>query len=154
MVVVRTTFAELRQMKGFDDLVREYGDELASGEFGETAPDLDSYQALEDAGDLLVLAVVERGHLVGGAFLMVTESNHYANPIVTVESLYLRRKWRKGRAGLKLLNAIKKTSYEIGADGAGFSVIPGTRFERLCLLLGFKLLRNVYWCPNASVRQQ
>lgn len=148
MVVVRTTFAEFRQMKGFDDVVREYSEELAVREFGKVAPAFESYGALEDAGKLLVLAAVERGFLVGGAFLLITEAYHYANPIVTVDSLYLRKKWRRGRTGLKLLNAVKKTAYEIGADGVGFSVPPGTRFEKLCRLLGFKHLSSIYWCPN------
>lgn len=144
--VKRITFEELFHTEGFKELVDEYTEETANKAIGTPAAQFDRYRLLEEHGILYCVAVLEANKVVGVAVLLTALSQHYAFPIVAVESFYLRKAWRKGRTGLKLLKEVKKTTYELGAPGCSFMAPPDSALDHLCSLLGMTHTHNAYWC--------
>lgn len=144
--IKHTTFEELFHMEGFKELVEEYSAETANKAIGSPMVQFDRYRQLEYTGSLYCVVALDKAKVVGVAGLLVAQSQHYAFPIVAVESFYLRKAWRKGRAGLRLLKEIKETTWKLGAPGCSFMAPPDSSLDHLCSLLGMTHTHNAYWC--------
>ncbi len=144
--ILLVRYGTLVSMTGWPALVREYIDETADAELPNPGPQDDRYLELEDRGELRTIAVVAGEELVGYAQLLVLPSQHHPFPVVSTDSLYLRKPWRKGRLGLDLLGAMRATAKREGAPGLTFMAPPGSRLDRICKALKMPLLRHCYWC--------
>ena len=140
------TFSELYATKGFQEWVDEYIEETAHPDIGAAQAQIDRYEELEAKGQLRCIAITDDGLLVGGAVLLVTQSQHYPFPLVAVESFYLRKDWRRGSTGLHLLGGVKAVAAHEGAPGFTFMAPPGGPLDRLCHLRGMRHTHNTYWC--------
>jgi hypothetical protein len=147
MIEIRhTTFEELFHAEGFRELVDEYSSETANKAIGDPQVQFDRYRKLEYTGSLYCIAAFDEKKVVGAVGLLVAESQHYPFPIVAVESFYLRKAWRKGRTGLRLLKEIKQTAWTLGAPGCSFMAPPETPLDKLCQCLDMTHTHNAYWC--------
>ncbi len=83
------------------------------------------WKAYEDFGDnLKTAAVIAEGKIVGIAAVLTQRSRHYDMSVVTIEALYLRRAYRKGTAGLRLLWAASDIARDSGAKGLALCAPP------------------------------
>ena len=112
---------EVMSYPGFDELIEEYSQAFDNSQTGPVKVD---WKAYEDFGD---------------------NSRHYDMPVVTIEALYLRRAYRKGTAGLRLLWAASDIARDSGAKGLALCAPPNSELERLCIAKGYADLRHVYW---------
>lgn len=139
------TFHELALTNGFGAFVCEYRDETANPAIGEAGPQMEKYYELDKEGRLHVIRVCDDDHLAGAAVLLVTPSQHYPFPLVGVDSIYLRKPWRKGGTGLRLLAMIKGQAQALGAPGFPIMAPPESPLDKLCKLKGFSHTHNCYW---------
>lgn len=146
MEVRSCSFREAEASSGFCELVAEYARETSSTEIAEPKVQFERYHQLDEAGVLRFLGVFDREKLVGCAILTINETQHYDFPLVAVESIYLRKDYRRGRAGLKLMRLIKDTVVLVGAPGCTFMAPPSSALDSLCSLLGMVHTHNCYWC--------
>lgn len=136
---------EVMSYPGFDELIEEYSRALDNSQTGSVKVD---WKAYEDFGDnLKTAAVIAEGKIVGIAAVLTQRSRHYDMPVVTIEALYLRRAYRKGTAGLRLLWAASDIARDSGAKGLALCAPPESELERLCIAKGYADLRHVYWVP-------
>ena len=149
--IQHTTFEELFHAEGFSDLVNEYTQETANKAIGDPMVQYERYRKLEYTGNLFCIAAYDEGKVVGVVGLLLAESQHYPFPIVAVESFYLRKAWRKGVTGLRLLKEIKKTAWTLGAPGCSFMAPPGSSLDKLCEPLGMVHTHNAFWCKCDDV---
>ena len=126
-----TTLAELRARGG--DLIQ-----AAAAETG--SPGIVQWQqleALERAGWLLLLAVEERGELVGYCCAALGAELFSAARSCTAISLFVRPEHR-GRWGKQLIEEVDAAGAARGTDLLRVQAIPGSRLERLLYRLGFR----------------
>lgn len=142
----RTTFEELYRAEGFQELVDEYIGETANKNIGDPKAQFDRYRMLEYGGSLYCIGAFDEGRPVGVAAIQVSYSQHYPFPIAAVESFYLRKAWRKGRTGLRLLREIKALTRQLGAPGCVFMAPPDSSLDKLCSRLGMSNTHKAYWC--------
>lgn len=136
---------EVMSYPGFDELIEEYSQAFDSAHPGAVKVD---WKAYEDFGaKLKAAAVIAEGKIVGIAAVLIQRSRHYDMPVVTIEALYLRRAYRKGTAGLRLLWAASDIARDSGAKGLALCAPPNSELERLCIAKGYADLRHVYWVP-------
>lgn len=147
MSVEKVSWLEMRASIGFAQTVGEYMEEFAEDAPGAPAPNLSAYEVAEDAGELVCLGSYDEGVLVGGCLLSVRYSPHYGKPIVTVEALFLRKKFRQGARGYRLLRRAEEEAKALGAPGLCLSAAPGTALDRLCAVTGWVEARKVYFKP-------
>lgn len=140
------SFEELFHACGFEELVNEYCTETANKAIGTPQMQVERYSLLDQAGTLHCIAAFDKNQVVGLAGLIVTDSQHYAFPIVGVDSFYLRKEWRKGATGLKLLREVKRTAFGLGSPGCTFMAPPDSELDKLCFLLGMTNTHKAYWC--------
>lgn len=139
-------FEEFYTSKGFAEWQSEYIEETANTNIGVASGQIARYLELEAKGQLLCMAALDGEELVGGVILLVTQSRHYAFPMIGVDSFYLRKPWRKGDIGLRLMRFVKETAVKEGAPGFMFMAPPDGPLDRLCRLRGMAHTHNAYWC--------
>lgn len=147
MSVVKVSWLEMRASIGFAQTVDEYMEEFVNDAPGTPAPNLSAYEVAEDAGELVCLGSYANGELVGGCLLSVRYSPHYSKPIVTVDALFLRKKFRQGTRGYQLLCKAQAEAKALGAPGLCISATPGSSLDRLCEITGWVEARKVYFKP-------
>lgn len=135
-------------MEGWDEWEAEYIEETANPAIGSAGAQLDRLRDLDKKGQLRCLALTEETTLIGAAILLLTQSQHYLFPLIAVESIFLRKAWRKGSTGLHMLGCIKAMAKHEGAPGFTFMAPPGTALDRLCQLRGMTHTHNCYWCKS------
>lgn len=124
---------------GYEQTFREYRDECSNTELGLAVADERAYRALTTAGTLCTGAAFRDGELVGFINVLTTAIPHYAGKRVgTVESLFLRKSERKGRAGLRLIAWAKAFASAQGCSALLISAPAGSSLERI----GHKLWRH------------
>ena len=141
------SFRDLAFTTGFGALVCEYAEETASPAIGAAVPQMAKYYDLDRQGVLRCIRIRDDNELVGLAILIINESQHYPFPMLGVDSLYLRKPWRKGSTGLKLLAMIKAEAKALGAPGLPIMAPPGSPLDKLCQLKKLTQTHNCYWCP-------
>lgn len=146
--IKKVTFSELYGHPEWSALEREYIEETANKDVPSPGAQAARYFELEARGALVCLAVLDGGRLAGLAVLAVLSSQHYPFPIVSTDAVFIRRKWRKGALGLRLLRAMGKTAAELGSPGLTFQAPPGSTLDRLCSAMGMTHTHNLYWCAH------
>lgn len=139
-------FDTICEHKDFFNLVDEYIDETANDAIPSPGPQVKAYKALDERGVLRCIAVFDADSLAGLALATVTPSQHYPYPILALDSLFLRKPWRKGRLGLDLLGSVRALAKREGAPGFVIMAPPGSKLERLCERFGYVNTHKAYWC--------
>ncbi len=140
------TYRELEQCPGFLDVATEYQQETQNMAIGNPSVQFDRYRELDKLGKLKCLGAFDGKTLVGLVGVMFARSQHYAFPIASMESFYLRKDYRKGTNGLRLINAVKDLVRREGAPGLVFMAPPGSTYDVLCEKLSMTHTHNAYWC--------
>lgn len=141
-----STYQELEQRPGFLDVVAEYADETANPAIGSPTVMFERYRVLDKLGMLRWLCVLKGDECVGFASVMFAKSQHYAFPIASIESFYLRKDYRKGTLGLRLVKRASALAKSEGAPGLVFMAPPGSNYDKLCERLGMTHTHNAWWC--------
>lgn len=142
------SFEDFYVTDGIDTWIAEYIEETAHPNIGVAEGQIDRYRELSEKGQLRCIAVTEDKKLIGGAILLVTQSQHYPFPLVGVDAFYLRKAWRRGATGLHLLGCVKGVAANEGAPGFTFMAPPGSPLDRICHLRGMTHTHNCYWCKS------
>ena len=139
-------YQELEHTTGFDAVVNEYKDETSNSAIGSPSVQFERYRDLDRLGSLKCVGAFEEGVLVGLVGVLFAKSQHYDFPVASIESFYLRKAYRKGTNGLRLIRAVKGLVKREGAPGVIFMAPPETNYERVCRKLGMVHTHSAYWC--------
>ena len=108
-------------------------------------PDWDAYRSFEDQGKLKVFTARDNGTLVGYFVVVVGVNMHYKDHIFACNDIiYLHKDYRKGFAGIKLINFAKKCLTDDGVSVLTINTKVHQPFDRVLERLGFKLIERVY----------
>ena len=140
------SYQELEQCPGFLDVATEYQQETQNMAIGNPSVQFERYRELDKLGRIKCLGAFDGKTLVGLVGVMFACSQHYAFPIASMESFYLRKAYRKGTNGLRLINAVKDLVRREGAPGLVFMAPPGSTYNVLCKKLGMAHTHNAWWC--------
>lgn len=140
-------FSEAAANTSFDAYVSEYIEECGNENIGQPVVQTARYLELDAQGVLRCIGVFDGEVLAGLSILVVSHSQHYPFPLIGVDSIYLRKPWRRGRTGLDLLGAMKAVAKREGAPGLPVMAPVGSQLERLCSLLGLTKTHSAFWCP-------
>lgn len=144
------TFAELTRTRGFAICVKEYA---------ECAPvpgagiNYELYEQLSRLGKLEVFRLIKRAHtesekpwdyLVGFMGLVLTKSSHYPQGILTTDSLFIRKNYRKYGGFERLLGAAKNAARGMGLPGFTLQAPRGSALDRILQHQGPELY-HIFW---------
>ena len=132
------------------DLVAMHYAEVEPGDAKSLDPDWPAYEALEQAGRLVVVGAFECDSLVGYSMSIVT-GRHLHRDVCAVhnDSVFVRESHRR-RLGLRLLRASERAARE-AATALGFarclfsvSAMPGSRLAELLPKAGYRVQETVF----------
>lgn len=129
----------------FAPLLDEYIEETANPIIGKAEAQIERWREAAADGRLKCIGAFDGDEIAGMILLLVSPSAHYAFPMVAVESIYLRKPWRKGLNGLRMLNLAKRVVRELGSPGFVFMAPPGSTLEKICERLGAANTHKAYW---------
>lgn len=113
-------------------------------------PNVALYQAIEGAGNMLLLAARVDGVLVGYACYFIMPSLHHPLRVAQSDVVYLLPEYRRGSAGLRLLRAVERALAARGVDvvstgvKAFFANAQGRGQDVLMRRLGYRHTENVF----------
>jgi GNAT superfamily N-acetyltransferase len=108
-------------------------------------PDREGYAALVQAGLMAVLGAFVDGRLVGVATVLFSPVLHAGGKLIAVtETLFVRRAYRAGGVGLRLLRAAEAVAAEHGAEGLYVSAPADGVLERVLPRLGYRKTNTVF----------
>lgn len=136
--VRRCTVADLVASPRLADLLREYGEEYPTKDFGEPRMQVAQYEHLERAGLLHPIAAYRGEELVGFVAVLVAVQPHFGNKIALTESLFVASSERTSGAGLKLLREAQRLAKEHQCLALMSSAPIGSRLEKLLPMLDYK----------------
>lgn len=139
------TLEEVLSLPGYEVWEKEYAEECGDPALGQPHVQFDLLRDLDAEGSLKCVVVLDDGRLVGCAALRFSRSSHYSAPLASSEAMYLRKPWRRGANGLRLLRMLGKVAAEGGASGVVFSPPAGSSFSKLLARLGMKHTHDVFW---------
>lgn len=123
---------EVFNAPGYADCFAEYTDECANHSIGETRPDVERYRQMHELGMLACGGAFDGDTLVGVVWLMITPVGHYGGQrIATTESLFLRKQYREGLAGIHLIKWAKDRARELGCPVLYISAPTGSRLAAI-----------------------
>ena len=131
-------------------LMTEYADECRTCGMPEIDPDIDMYNAMENAGLLSIYGAFDGERLCGFMVLLVTRVPHYSKFIGTIESIFVAKDDRAGGHGMALLNHAKQLIKESEAVGLFVSAPAVGVFDKVLQGLDGKHTNNIYFweMPN------
>lgn len=145
--VIEVLYEEIEKCDGFFDLISEYSKESSSPVTPNAQPMAERYRMMTELGAIRLLGAFDGEKVVGLAGVAVAKTQmHSSAPICSIESFYLRKEYRQGANGLKLLNAAKAVAKEAGAPGLLIATPTEGSYNALCSALGMKHLQNLWWC--------
>lgn len=108
-------------------------------------PDWDTYEALENLGNLKIFTARDNGFLVG-YFVVVTSVNlHYKDHVFAENDvIYLHKDYRKGFTGIKLVKFAEKCLKEDGVSILKINTKVHQPFDKLMDFLKFNYIERVY----------
>lgn len=115
LTVEKIAIAGLFGAPEFPALLAEYALLATIDGMPAPAPQLATYQHLEDLGILHTFSAVSDGVLVGFIVLMASPLPKYPVVTVTTESFFVAAAHRKTGAGLKLLRAAEQFARHVGS---------------------------------------
>ncbi len=138
-------YRELEQCQGFAEVVAEYQEATTNPAIGAPSVQFDRYRELDALGTLKCLGAFADNALVGLSSVLFARSQHYGFPIASIDSFYLRKDYRTGTNGLRLIRAVKALVKNEGAPGVVFMAPPDTNYEKVCQRLGMVHTHSAYW---------
>lgn len=132
--------------KDCQELIRLHWEEIAVNKDKiKLNPDWDAYHALEQNQRLKIFTARSEEELVG-YFVVITGSNlHYKDHVFAVNDiLYLRKEYRKGRTGIKLIKFAEKYLRDDGVSVLNINTKVHKPFDVLMEHMGFGLVERVY----------
>lgn len=101
-------------------------------------PDIEKYKALENAGNLIGLALYDDDKIVGYSIFIITSALHYSDLIMAQNDiLYVHPDYRKTKWGLALIRASEKAIRERGIRMIMWHGKENTSFSELMPKLGY-----------------
>lgn len=144
--VIEVLYEEIEKCDGFFDLIDEYSKEASSPVTPNPQPMAERYRLMTEIGAIRLLGAFDGEKVVGLAGVAVAKSQmHSSAPICSIESFYLRKEYRQGANGLKLLNGAKAIAKEVGAPGLLVTTPTDGAYNELCRALGMSHLQNIWW---------
>jgi len=135
MIIRPIAYSEILNAPNATELLAEYAAECALPEIGPIDPQADMYALMEQSRAFQCFGVYEGPELVGFASFLAYVVPHYGKRIATVESLFIARSERKGRAGNELMAAIEEYARRCGCVAILYSAPADSQFEQLLGLL-------------------
>ena len=130
----------------FDGLVAEYAEECKMRGMPEPEWAREVYAGMEQMGIVQCLVLRDTEYkMVGFSVLFCTVVPHYSKLVVTTESLFVTREYRKGGGGMKLLKAIEGHAKNIGAVGLLLSAPEGGSLAAVAPKIGYTHASNVFF---------
>ena len=128
------------------DLIEANREELTSyKDLMVLNPDLATYERLEDQGALLSLGAFDAGEIVGYSVNILAHNLHYSDlRICQNDVLYLKRDYRQGSTGLRLMRETERLAKERGAGLMIWHAKPGTNLNELLPRMDYKLHEVCY----------
>jgi GNAT superfamily N-acetyltransferase len=132
--------------KDCQELIRLHWEEIAVNKDKiKLNPDWDTYRTLENSDKLKIFTARVKEELVG-YFVVITGSNlHYKDHVFAVNDiLYLKKEYRKGRTGIKLIKFAEKYLRDDGVSVLNINTKVHKPFDVLMEHMGFGLVERVY----------
>lgn len=132
--------------KDCQELIRLHWEEIAVNKDKiKLNPDWNAYHALEQNQRLKIFTARSEEELVG-YFVVITGSNlHYKDHVFAVNDiLYLKKEYRKGRTGIKLIKFAEKYLRDDGVSVLNINTKVHKPFDVLMEHMGFGLVERVY----------
>jgi len=108
-------------------------------------PHWEAYAELEREGQLRIFTAREKGELIGYFVVIVGMNLHYKDHVFAVNDvLYLRKDWRKGLTGVKLIKFAEKCLKEDGVSVLTINTKTHQPFDTLMEYLRFNMVERVY----------
>jgi len=108
-------------------------------------PDWDAYKNLEEQGKLKIFTVRDEGVLVGYFVVIVGNSIHYKDHVFANNDIvYLRKDFRKGFAGIRLIKFAESCLKEDGVSVLVINTKIHQPFDKVLERLKFKPIERVY----------
>lgn len=118
----------------------------------EMSPDVASYLAMEQAGQLQILVAREAGVMVGYSLFLTRRHLHYSALCGFEDSYFLTRRCRKGLAGYRLIAATLDALWSRGCVRAYFMTKEFASIATLLERLGGTKMDQVYCFKAPSAR--
>jgi GNAT superfamily N-acetyltransferase len=118
------------------DLIRENWAETGFG--FELNIDFPRYQSLQDAGAVIAIAAFDGYKIVGYSTAVI--SGHLYNPAAVCcasDALFVRKEYRNGSTGLRLIRATEKLASERGARMMLWHTRAGTSLAKILKKRGY-----------------
>lgn len=132
--------------KDCQELIRLHWEEIAVNKDKiKLNPDWDTYRTLENSDKLKIFTARVKEELVG-YFVVITGSNlHYKDHVFAVNDiLYLKKEYRKGRTGIKLIKFAEEYLRDDGVSVLNINTKVHKPFDVLMEHMGFGLIERVY----------
>ena len=141
------SFNELFDHPLFADLCIEYAKESGNDDLGLGLPNTALYEALEGAGRAFCVGAFVADEMVGFAVLMVNEHPHYSKDIGVCDAIFVRKDYRRGPTGLKLIRRVQEMAKGKGLPGVYFTAPAHSRLSLLFAKV-FKETDRTYWAKT------
>ena len=141
------SFSELFDHPLFADLCIEYAKESGNDDLGLALPSTDLYRALEAAGRCFCIGAFVADEMVGFAVLMINEHPHYSQNVGVCDAIFVRKDYRRGPTGLKLIRKVQEMAKEKGLPGVYFSAPAHSKLSLLFAKV-FKETDRTYWAKT------
>ncbi len=138
------SFNELFDHPLFADLCIEYAKESGNDDLGLALPNGELYVALEGAGRAFCVGAFVADEMVGFAVLMINEHPHYSKNVGVCDAIFVRKDYRRGPTGLKLIRKVQEMAKEKGLPGVYFTAPANSRLSKLFARL-FKETDRTFW---------
>ena len=141
------SFSELFDHPLFAELCMEYAKESGNEDLGLALPNTALYEALEGAGRAFCVGAFVADEMVGFAVLMVNEHPHYSKDIGVCDAIFVRKDYRRGPTGLKLIRRVQEMAKGKGLPGVYFTAPAHSRLSLLFAKV-FKETDRTYWAKT------
>jgi GNAT superfamily N-acetyltransferase len=126
-------------------LVVEYEKEKANLELGAARWDIKAYEKLHEEGKYFAVGAYDEDKLIGFGGVLVSVLPHYNKLVATIETIFLKEEYRKGRTGVKMVQELENLASQAGAQGVYFTTGVGDRLSKLPPLIGYHPTNEVFF---------
>lgn len=131
--------------EAFDKLMDEHYSEIEDNtDIFPLNVNKQTYKALDDVGLCFYMYAYDGDKLVGYSGNIINEHPHFQIKCCQNDCLFLSKKYRKGRAGLKLIKETEQYAKELGCQAMYWSVKSNSSFDKILELLHYKDDYSIY----------
>lgn len=134
MEIKPVSYSDILNAPNASELLTEYGAECSIPEIGEIHPQAAMYAQMEASGLMRTFGMFHAEQLAGFASELLFVLPHYGLKVATIESIFLARQHRSGRAGNALMSTIEDRARAEGCVTALYNARAGSSFERMLSL--------------------